>query len=206
MKERSATMENNARGISYSWKLRDIIMVAMLSIVFAVVYLGAVYFAAFLSSLLTPAGLAPLGNELVFGVWFMASTLAAYTLQKPGAAVIAEVLAALMEVLLGNMYGPMVFVAGFIQGAGAEAAFALGRYKKFDLATMCFAATGSCVTSFLWGFVRSGFGLLSVRLLAVMFVIRLVSSVLFSGILCKLIGDGLAGTGLLKSYALGKRR
>jgi energy-coupling factor transport system substrate-specific component len=199
-------MENSVKDNHYTWKLRDVIMVAMLSIVFAVVYLGAVYLASFLSSLLTPVGLAPLGNEVVFGVWFMASTLAAYVLQKPGVAVIAEVLAALIEVLLGNMYGPMVFVAGIIQGAGAEAAFAFGRYKKFDLMTMCLAAAGSCVTSFLWGFVRSGFGLLDARLLIVMFVIRLVSSVLFSGVLCKLIGDRLAGTGLLKSYAIGKTR
>jgi len=188
----------------YNWKLKDIIMVALLSIVFAVIYLGAVYFASFLSSVLTPLGLAPLGNEIVFGVWFMASTLAAYILQKPGVAIIAEVLAALIEVLMGNMYGPMVFVAGIIQGAGAEAAFALYRYKKFNLATMCLAAAGSCITSFLWGFVRSGFGLLAPGLLTVMFIIRLISSLLFSGVLCKLIGDGLAGTGLLKSYALGE--
>ncbi|MDR3280238.1 MAG: ECF transporter S component [Synergistaceae bacterium] len=191
---------------SYIWKLRDIIMVALLSIVFAVIYLGAVYFASFLSSLLTPIGLAMFGNEIVFGVWFMASTLAAYVMQKPGVAIVAEVLAALIEVLMGNMYGPMVFVAGIIQGVGAEIPFALGRYKKFNLMTMCLAATGSCVTSFLWGFVRSGFGLLSIRLLSVMFLIRLISSVVFSGVICKLIGDGLARTGLLKSYALGKPR
>ncbi|MDR3254150.1 MAG: ECF transporter S component [Synergistaceae bacterium] len=191
---------------SYIWKLRDIIMVSLLSIIFAVIYLGAVYFASFLGSVLTPVGLAPFGNEIVFGVWFMASTLAAYVMQKPGVAVVAEVLAALIEVLMGSMYGPMVFVAGIIQGVGAEIPFALGRYKKFNLTTMCLAATGSCIASFLWGFVRSGFGLLSIRLLAVMFLIRLMSSVIFSGVLCKSIGDGLAGTGLLKSYALGKSR
>lgn len=92
----------------YGWKLQEIILVAMLCIVFGVVYLAGVYLASFLSTLLTPVGLAPLANELVFGVWFMASTLAAYILQKPGAAIVAEVLAALIEVLLGNMYGPMV--------------------------------------------------------------------------------------------------
>ena len=91
----------------YGWKLQEIILVAMLCIVFGVVYLAGVYLASFLSTLLTPVGLAPLANELVFGVWFMASTLAAYILQKPGAAIVAEVLAALIEVLLGNMYGPM---------------------------------------------------------------------------------------------------
>jgi energy-coupling factor transport system substrate-specific component len=189
---------------NYSWKLRDIILVALLSIIFGIVYLGAVYLASFLTTVLTPFGLAPLGNEILFGIWFMVATLAAYILQKPGVAIVAEVLAALIEVLLGNFYGPMVIVAGIIQGAGAEIVFAAGRYRKFNWLTMLLAAAGCCVTSFVWGFFRSGFGLLSVKLLIVMFLIRLVSSVLFTGVISKLIGDGLARTGLLRSYALGQ--
>lgn len=65
-----------------SWKLKEIILVAMICIVFGVVYLGAVYLASFIATALTPAGLSPLGNEIVFGVWFMAATLAGYILQK----------------------------------------------------------------------------------------------------------------------------
>lgn len=61
----------------YGWKLKEIILVAMICIVFGVVYLGGVYLASFLSTLLTPVGLAPLANEIVFGVWFMAAILAA---------------------------------------------------------------------------------------------------------------------------------
>ena len=137
-----------------SWKLKEIIMVAMICIVFGVVYLAGVYLSSFIAAALTPAGLSPLGNEIVFGVWFMAATLAGYILQKPGAAVVAEVIAAVIEVLLGNWFGPMVIVAGIIQGAGAELVFAAYKYKKFDGGVMYLAAAGSCVTSFLWSFVR----------------------------------------------------
>lgn len=188
----------------YAWKLKDIIMVGFVSIIFAVIYLAAVYFASFLSTALTPFGLAPLGNEFVFGIWFMAATFAAYIIQKPGVAIISEILAALIEVLMGNMYGPIVLVSGLIQGAGAEAVFAAGRYRKFNLATICLAAAGCCVTSFIWGFFRSGFGLLDTKLLLLMFAIRLVSSLIFSGLLCKTMADALARTGLLKSYPLGQ--
>ena len=55
-----------------SWKLKEIIMVAMICIVFGVVYLAGVYLSSFIAAALTPAGLSPLGNEIVFGVWFMA--------------------------------------------------------------------------------------------------------------------------------------
>ena len=126
--------------------------------------------------------IAPLANEIVFGVWFMAAILAAYILQKPGVCIVAEVLAALIEVLLGNMYGPMVIVAGIVQGAGGEIVFALGRYRKFNTKMLYLAAAGCCVTSFLWSFVRSGYGQLAVPLLIIMFLIRLVSTLIFSGL------------------------
>ncbi len=187
-----------------SWKLKEIILTAMICIVFGVVYLGAVYLASFIAAALTPAGLSPLGNEIVFGVWFMAATLAGYILQKPGVAIVAEVIASVIEVLMGNWFGPMVIVAGIIQGAGAELVFAAYKYKKFDGKVMYLAATGCCITSFLWSFVRSGYGKFSIPFLAMLFLIRLVSSLICSGFICKLIGDGLAKSGLLKGYELGR--
>ena len=141
----------------YSWKLQDIIFVAMLCVVFGVVYLAGVYLISPLTAIFAPLGVSLLGTEMIFGIWFMAATLAAYILQKPGAAIIAEVLASLIEVLLGNMYGPMVIVAGIVQGAGAELVFAAWRYKRFDRTTMYLASVGCTITGFLWSFIRSNY-------------------------------------------------
>ncbi len=124
----------------YEWKLQDVIMVSMLCVVLGVVYLAAVYVAAFLSTVFTPFGLAPLGNELVFGIWLMAATLPIYIIQKPTVAIVSEVLAAVIEVMLGNWFGPMVIVAGIIQGFGAEVVFAAYQYKRFDKSVMLLAA------------------------------------------------------------------
>lgn len=198
-----ANEKDSAKG---GWKLQEIIFVAMLCIVFGVVYLIAVYAAAAMVAAFTPTGIGPMGNEIVFGIWFMVSTLAAYIIQRPGVALVSEVIAALIEVLLGNMYGPMVIVTGLVQGAGAELAFALGRYKSFKTKDMMLAAVFCTIISFVWSFIRSGYGLLSVPVLVMFFVVRLVSSVVFCGFLSKAIGDGLAKTGLLKGYALGRNR
>ena len=149
-----ATTNSNKMG----WELKEIILVAMCCIVFGVVYLVAVYLSSFINTACTPMGLGFLGNELLFGVWFMASTFAAYILQKPGVALVSEIIAALIEVLLGNMYGPMVIVTGFVQGIGSELAFAAFRYRRFDWSSMLLAAACSCVISFVWSFVRSGYG------------------------------------------------
>ena len=185
----AASGSASAQKKEMGWKLKEIILIAMICVVFGVVYLAAVYLSAFINAAGTPVGLGFLGNELVFGVWFMAATLAAYILQKPGVALVAEILAALIEVLLGNMYGPMVIVTGFVQGIGAELAFAAGRYRKFNWATMLLAAFLSCVISFVWSFVRSGYGELDIALLVLFFIIRLVSSVVFSAVICKVLGD-----------------
>ena len=127
-----------------SWKLKEIIMVAMICIVFGVVYLAGVYLSSFIAAALTPAGLSPLGNEIVFGVWFMAATLAGYILQKPGAAVVAEVIAAVIEVLLGNWLGPMVIVAGIIQGAGADCSLPVFQLSPSILHYIF------CILTFIW--------------------------------------------------------
>ena len=117
-------MANENGAAKGGWKLQEIIFVAMLCVVFGVVYLVAVYAAAAMVAAFTPMGIGPMGNEIVFGIWFMVSTLAAYIIQRPGVALVSE----------------------------------------------------------------------------------LVSSMLFAGLLSKAIGDGLAKTGLLKGYALGRSR
>lgn len=187
-----------------TWKLKDILMVAITAMLFGVVYLGAVYLGSYLTALLTPVGLGILGNEPVFGVWFMAAIFTSYVIQKPGVGVVAEMLAALLEVLMGNFYGPIIFVSGFIQGIGAEIGFGIFRYKTFTYATTTIAAAGCTVLSFLWTGLRYSYWNLDPKLVLAIFVIRLISSILFCGIGCKLLGDALARSGVLKGYALGQ--
>ncbi|MEG1655998.1 MAG: ECF transporter S component [Christensenellaceae bacterium] len=185
------------------WKLKDIIMVAILGVVFALIYLAVLYAGIGLTAALTPFGLAPFGFELVYGIWFMAATLAAYIIQKPGVAIVSEFLAACLELLMGNTGGGLVIIAGAVQGAGAEVGFAVFRYKRFDMASMCLSGALAATFSFLWGFVQSGYALLDPALLIAMLLVRIGSAVLFSGVICKFAGSGLAKTGVLKNYALG---
>lgn len=50
------------------WGLKDVIMVGIASLIFGVIYLGAVHFGLLLGTLLTPFGLSVLANEFIFGV------------------------------------------------------------------------------------------------------------------------------------------
>ena len=199
-------MSDSKTAAKGGWKLQEVIFVAMLCVVFGVVYLAATYLSTGLVAVFTPMGIGPMGYEVVFGVWFMVSTLAPYIIQRPGVAIVSEIIAAVIEVLLGNMFGPMVIVTGIVQGVGAEAAFAIGRYKSYTMRDMLLASVLCCGVSCLWSFIRSGYLAFSVPVLVLFFVVRLVSSVVFAGLLSKAIGDGLAKTGLIKGYALGRSR
>ncbi len=184
-------------------KLKDILMVAITAVLFGIVYLGAVYAGAALTSVLTPSGLGILGYEPFYGIWFMAAIFTTYILQKKFVGIIAEMLAALLEVLMGNMFGPIVFISGFIQGLGSELGFAAYRYKRYDLKSTMLAAAGATVLSFIWTGVRSRYWTLSGDIVLAIFVVRLISALLFAGLGSKLLADALAKAGVLTSYPLG---
>lgn len=187
-------------------KLKDILMVAITAVLFGVVYLGAVYAGAALTGVLTPLGLGVLGYEPFYGIWFMAAVFTTYVIQKPGVGIISEMLAALIEVLMGNFFGPIIFVSGFVQGLGSELGFAAFRYKKYSYQSTMLAAVGCTVLSFIWTGFRSQYWTFQPILVLGIFVVRLVSAVVFCGFGCKLLADGLAKAGVLKSYALGQKQ
>ena len=185
------------------WELRDVILMAILGVVFSAVYLAVFQGGLALSTVLAPAGLGNFGFEIIYGVWFMAATLAAYIIRKPGVALVTEILASVVELLMGNSGGLTVVLTGFIQGLGAEVIFACFRYKKWNLLSMSLASMLSALFIFCYELYYLSYYLLAPSMLAAQLAVRFVSSIVFSGIICKLAGDALAKTGVVKSYAIG---
>ena len=190
----------------FEWKLKDVLMVGINGVLFSILYLGMVYLGTFLTGIMTPFGLGAAGYEPIFGIWFMAGIFTVYVIQKPGVGLVAEMLAALLEVLMGNMFGPTVFITGMVHGLGAELGFAIFHYKKYDMRSVLCSSLFCTVLSFLWNTWNSQYYLLEGRIIAIMVVIRLISAVIFGGIGSKLLADGLARAGVLKGYALGQNR
>ena len=65
-----------------SWKLKDILMIAISAMLFGVVYLGMVYAGSYLTAILTPFGLGVLGYEPIYGIWFMAGVYTTYVINQ----------------------------------------------------------------------------------------------------------------------------
>lgn len=93
------------------------------SLLFGGVFMGAGFLYALLNAALLPLGLSPFANELLFGMWTMVAPIAAMLIPRAGSAVLAEVLAALAEMLYGSYFGPSVLISGVIQGLGSESGF-----------------------------------------------------------------------------------
>ncbi len=185
-----------------NWKLKDILMIAVCAVLFGFVFLGATYAGGILSGVLTPMGLSSLGYEPFYGIYFMAGAFGIYVMRKPGTGLVAEMLAAIIECLLGNYFGPIIILSGFVQGMGFELLFALRKYRRFDLPTMLIASVICSVVTLGYNLVISGYSSIAVPVLALMLAVRLVSAMLIDGCLVKFLADKLAQAGVLKGYAI----
>ena len=184
------------------WKLKDILMIAVCAVLFGAVFLGVTYAGGALAALLTPAGMPSLGYEPFYGLYFMAVAFAVFVIRKPGVGIIAEILAAIIETLMGNFFGPIIILSGFVQGAGFELIFALTKYKKFDTKTMILASIICSVVTMGYNLIVSGYNKIAVPVLLLMLAVRLVSAIVIDAFVTPKLANGLAKAGVLNGYAV----
>ena len=179
------------------WTQREILILAVIGAVFAVLYLGWVQV-----WLVSQAVFGPVTMDIAMGFWFIASIVAAAIIRKPGAAFLAEVLAAAIELLLGSPAGLMLVVSAAIQGAGAEAAFAATRWRNYSLPVLMAAGVGAALASFAYTWVRFDYGALEPGLLVLMFTLRCLSGALLGGLLGHVVVEALYRTGVLSGLKI----
>ena len=182
---------------SNRWTLREILIVAVLGSVFAVLYLGWVQV-----WLIAQAIFGAVTMDVVMGFWFIVSIIAAAIIRKPGVALISEMLAALVEILLGSPAGLMLLLAATIQGAGAEIVFAATRWRNYSLPVLMLAGVGASVFSFVYTWFLYDYGALAPGLLVVMFVLRCLSGAILGGLAGYFIVRALYRTGVLSGLKI----
>jgi len=128
------------------WRTRDIVVTAIIGVAFGVVFWAWNLAYAAVDPVFA---FAPWLKDLMYGVWLMPAVVAPLIVRKPGAAIFAEVVAAGLSSLLGSAWGADVLLSGLMQGAGAEAVFAITRYRSFRLGTLIAAAIASALAAFI---------------------------------------------------------
>lgn len=183
------------------WHIRDIILVTILAIFMGVIFwaIGPLY--AVLAAALAPAGLQPLANELLLGIWVMAGPLAGFVIRIPGAATLGEFLGAAVEMFLGGTWGAATLISGAVQGIGSELGFAFTGYKRYNWLTLTLSAITTTLVTFLWDYFRSGYNAYHFGFLMLLLVVRFISVFVFGGVLTHLITNLLTRAHVLPSVS-----
>jgi energy-coupling factor transport system permease protein len=126
-----------------SWRTRDILVAAIVGVVFGVVF---VVWNGFYSGL---GWMAPPWADVVYGMWLVPPILAPLLIRKPGAALFAELTAAGVSVLLGSPWGPDTLLSGFVQGAAAELVFAFTGYRIWSVGVLAVAAVAAAAAAWI---------------------------------------------------------
>jgi energy-coupling factor transport system substrate-specific component len=179
------------------WSLREILITVVIGSAFAVLYMAWVQV-----WLVAQALLGAVTMDVVMGFWFVASIVAAAIIRKPGVALLSEVLAAGVEILLGSPGGLILLLSGAVQGAGAEAVFAITRWRNYSLPVLMAAGVGAAVFSFVYTWIRFNYGALQPGLLIGMFALRVLSGAVLGGWLGHVIVEALYKTGALAGLAI----
>jgi energy-coupling factor transport system substrate-specific component len=171
-------------------KLTDVLITIVIAIVFGVIYKlwGPLY------NIVKPLGLHI--DQLVYGMWFIAATVAFLIIRKPGVALLAEVAASSGEFLMGSEYGLEVLLYGVLQGLGAELVFLLFLYKRFDMFVVSLAAVGSAIGSLVLDWSKGYIGDLALWNLSLYMGARVIGSILLAGVFAYLLVKALEKTGV----------
>jgi energy-coupling factor transport system permease protein len=125
----TTTPSATALGSARSWRTIELITATFIGVVFGVAYWG---WSSLYSVISGPiAGVFGSLQGILGGPWLMAGVVGGLVVRRPGAALIAELLAAIVEALLGNEWGWTTLVSGGLQGLGVELALALFLWKRF---------------------------------------------------------------------------
>ncbi|BDG34653.1 ECF transporter S component [Parageobacillus sp. VR-IP] len=171
-------------------KLADILTTIVIAVIFGIIYKiwGPVYdFVKVFGFHL---------DQLIYGMWFIAASVAYLLIRKPGVALLAEIAASSGELIMGSEWGLEVLIYGVIQGLLAEVVFAAFRYKRFDVLVVSLGAIGATIGSLVMDFYKGYIEALAPWNLALFLIARFVGAVVISGFFAVSLVKALEKTGV----------
>ncbi|RSX56350.1 ECF transporter S component [Bifidobacterium samirii] len=193
----------NASKTSYRWRVVDIAVASVIGVASSLVYWLVATLTYTPWSVLDAAvpGLPGLFN----GLWLFAGPLALVIVRKPGAGLYAEVVAAVLEALLGNIWGIGTLYIALVQGAMAEVGFAVFAWRRWNLPVTILSGALSALGC--WGYsfftnmqaidIAGSYGLVYV-------LTTVLSGIVFAGVIVWYLYVAIARTGALDKFASGR--
>lgn len=183
-----------------TWRVVDIVVASVIAAACSVVFIAWNVAYQGPSTLLTP--LLPGLQGLVNGPWLFAGVLAGLVVRRPGAAIYAELVAAVIEALVGNQWGVTTLISGAVQGLGAEVVFAALLYRRFGPGVAFLAGAGAGLGETVVDLLLYYPG--SKPVFVVIYALSTMLSGAVFGFLSWLLVRALARTGALSRFAAGR--
>jgi energy-coupling factor transport system permease protein len=187
------------KGDFVMWKLRDIIVAVILSVVCGVIYLAWDYLYNFV------ANASPWIQGIINGMWWIASGLVAYIVRRPGAALLAGIVSAMAEAGLGGAFGMATLLSGLLQGGGMEIGFAIFTWKRYNAIILMLAGAIGGIGNFVQWYFQYGGNAYTFGNQVGYLLTTLLSGAILAGLLAKLVGDALYKTGVLRNFEIAKQ-
>ena len=182
------------------WRVVDLVVASVLAVVGGLFFWGV---ATVWDPVTRALSLVPPSSALLAGLWMVPGVLGGLVIRKRGAAVYVELVAAVIEALLGNVWGFSTVYYGLIEGLGAEFVLALLLYRAFGPVPAVLAGAGAGLAGGLLdvtvyypdlaGGAKAGYVALAV-----------LSSAVIAGMGAWALTRALAATGALASLASGR--
>ncbi len=177
-------------------------MAAVIGVAFGVVFFGwdLVY-----GVITKPFELAlPGSGALLYAVWLIPAVLGGLVVRKPGAAIFTELVAAVVEALLGSQFGGFqTILSGIVQGLGAEVIFLVFLYSVWRLWVAILAGAASGVGMAINDFVNYYAGS-ALPFKLVYLACAIVSGAVIAGLGSWYLVRAIARTGALTRFAAGR--
>lgn len=191
----------NASGMP-AYRTLDLVTATVIGVAFGVAYWGWDLAYSGLSAAFTaylPA------SGLLGGPWLLAGVVAGLVVRKPGAALLAELVAANLEYLIGNQWGAATMISGLLEGLGVEVVLAVFLFRRFGVVVAALAGVLAAVfeTVYEWDAYFAFWGWTSKLVYLACFA---MSGAVVAGVGGWLLVRALAGTGALDGFPAARER
>ncbi|KQM39243.1 ECF transporter S component [Microbacterium sp. Leaf203] len=186
----------------FRWRVVDIVVAAVLGVAIGLLFwgwntVGGLWFTAM-------DGLTPGLGGMAVGIWLIGGVIGGLVIRKPGAALLVELIAAIVSALIGNVWGVTTIFSGLAQGLGAELIFLAFLYLRFTLPVAMLAGVGAGVGAWVLELFLTPNLAKSLEFNLIYLGTLAVSGALLAGLVGWLLVRALAATGALSRFAAGR--
>jgi len=186
----------------FRWRVVDIVVAAVLGVAIGLLFwgwntVGGLWFTAM-------DGLTPGLGGIAVGIWLIGGVIGGLVIRKPGAALLVELIAAIVSALIGNVWGVTTIFSGLAQGLGAELIFLAFLYLRFTLPVAMLAGVGAGIGAWVLELFLTPNLAKSVEFNLIYLGTLAVSGALLAGLVGWLLVRALAATGALSRFAAGR--